>query len=636
LADIFVSYKAEDRRRVAPLVEALKAHGLSVWWDAEIGGGDGWRDTIQQQLENAKCVIVVWSKRSVGPEGHFVRDEASRAQRRRVYLPVRIDKVDPPLGFGETQALSLSGWKGDPADERCAAVVAAARAIISGGERRHSAGGGSGSRVSRRAVVAGGVAAAAVAAGAGAWMLTRPRAGAGDSIAVLPFANLSGDPAQAYFSDGIAEELRGVLARISRLKVIGRTSSELVRDMDATAAASKLGVTNIVTGSVRRSPSLIRVFAELISGRDGAQIWSQTYDRGPGDILMIQSDIAKNVASALSLQLGQREGGSSGATASAAAYDLYLKGVAVREAGHNQENLEQAIGFFDSAIALDPKFADAYAQRAQTAVDLTGVYSSSAEQFDRGYDEAVATARRAISLGPRRALGFAALAAALAGKLDAKGAAAAYRAAFERFAGEVGVLTSASLFLSRTGDTARGLEAANKAVAIDPLNPRPYAMRGMALFIGRRYEEATAAFREGIQVARAPVALGFTSLGLSLMMSGRPDEARRAFAWAPADNVYRLAGEAILDVRSGDRGAAARKFEQLRRRFGDSAAYQQAEVLAQMGQRELAIAALERSLAVRDPGLLNMEHDVFLDPVRGDPRFVALREKLGLEPRAGG
>ena len=97
MADVFVSYKAEDRRRVKLLVDALEADGLSVWWDAQVGGGDDWRNAIQQQLDAAKCVVVAWSKRSIGPQGKFVRDEASRAERRHVYLPIRIDKVDPPL-----------------------------------------------------------------------------------------------------------------------------------------------------------------------------------------------------------------------------------------------------------------------------------------------------------------------------------------------------------------------------------------------------------------------------------------------------------------------------------------------------------------------------------------------------------
>src|SRR5689334_14186201 len=108
MVDVFVSYKAEDRRRVAPLVQALEADGFSVWWDAHIGGGVDWRDTIEENLDQAKCVIVVWSKRSVAREGRFVRDEATRAQRHRTYLPVRIDKVEPPLGFGETQAIPLT------------------------------------------------------------------------------------------------------------------------------------------------------------------------------------------------------------------------------------------------------------------------------------------------------------------------------------------------------------------------------------------------------------------------------------------------------------------------------------------------------------------------------------------------
>ena len=127
MTDLFVSYKAEDRARVAPLLHALQADGYSVWWDAEIGGGVQWREEICRHLDAARCVIVVWSKRSVGHDGNFVRDEATRALRRGVYLPVRIDKVDPPLGFGETQAIDLKGWKGDPSDRRYRTTLAAIR-----------------------------------------------------------------------------------------------------------------------------------------------------------------------------------------------------------------------------------------------------------------------------------------------------------------------------------------------------------------------------------------------------------------------------------------------------------------------------------------------------------------------------
>src|SRR3954463_7869439 len=130
MAGVFVSYKAEDRRRREPLVHALEADGLSVWWDAQIAGGDRWRASILENLEAAACCIVVWSKRSTGPDGEFVCDEASRAKRRGTYLPVRIDKVEAPLGFGEMQALSLQGWKGDRGDARFQAVLAAVRRLV--------------------------------------------------------------------------------------------------------------------------------------------------------------------------------------------------------------------------------------------------------------------------------------------------------------------------------------------------------------------------------------------------------------------------------------------------------------------------------------------------------------------------
>jgi serine/threonine-protein kinase len=133
MSDVFISYKAEDRRRVQPLVQALQSDGYVVWWDQHIGTGDEWRQTIERQLDAAKCVIVAWSRHSVGPEGQFVRDEATRAQQRRVYVPVMIDEVRIPLGFGESMATSLRGWRGNPEDPRYQAVLSAVRRIAGGG-----------------------------------------------------------------------------------------------------------------------------------------------------------------------------------------------------------------------------------------------------------------------------------------------------------------------------------------------------------------------------------------------------------------------------------------------------------------------------------------------------------------------
>ena len=171
--DVFLSYKAEDRARLKPFVAALEAEGFTVWWDAHIGGGAHWREDIQEHLDAARCVIVAWTKRSIGRGGNFVRDEATRAQRRGAYLPIRFDLVDPPLGFGEVQALSLRGWKGDPGDPRFRAVADAVRSHIAGEGFHYSHFYSDRPGVSRRVLVAGGTA-TAIAAAAGGWLLLKP------------------------------------------------------------------------------------------------------------------------------------------------------------------------------------------------------------------------------------------------------------------------------------------------------------------------------------------------------------------------------------------------------------------------------------------------------------------------------
>jgi hypothetical protein len=126
--EIFISYKREDEARVGRLVKALEGTALSVWWDRNLAGGENWRGQIQSALHTAKCVIVVWTHDSVGPAGDFVRDEAGQAKRRGVLVPVMLDKVDPPLGFGEIEAIDLTHWKGssrDPFFKDLTAVVTA-------------------------------------------------------------------------------------------------------------------------------------------------------------------------------------------------------------------------------------------------------------------------------------------------------------------------------------------------------------------------------------------------------------------------------------------------------------------------------------------------------------------------------
>ena len=628
MTDLFVSYKAEDRPRVAPLVHALHADGYSVWWDAEIGGGEEWRETICRHLDAARQIIVVWSDRSVGPHGNFVRDEATRALRRRAYLPVRIDAVEPPLGFGEMQSLDLVGWKGSRRDRRYRALLSALRSRMAGEEpamppQPVPKG------IDRRTAVAGGAVAIAAAA-AGGWTLLRPTAAKADSIAVLPFANLSGDPAQDYFSDGIAEELRSALARIAGLKVVGRISSEAVRDEDAKAAARHLSVANVLTGSVRRSPRVIRVNAQLLDGRNGIERWSETYDREPGDVIDVQTDIAKSVAEALSFNLGQdATGPGAGGTRNPAAQDLYLKAMALRRGGIEEDLLREAIALFDAAITLDPRFAEAFAQKSIALTDFTGFFSESPQAFEQGYAKAISTARRATGLAPGSSIGHAALAEALSGLLQFRDADAEYRKAAAAGSSDPIVISGHALFLTLTGRSAEGLPMAERGIALDPLSPRAYATLGNVQFQARQYAATIRSFERVINLAKVRANYAFVRIGECHLMLGDTAKAREWLSRAPPDHLFRLTIEAILAMRTGDRAASEAKLARLRQVSNDTALYQEAEVLAQQKERDQAFAALDRAVRLRDPGLVMLTVDSYLEPLQGDSRFKALAAKLG-------
>lgn len=627
MSDVFVSYKAEDRRRVQPLVEALEADGMSVWWDAHIGGGDEWRSTIEQQLDAAKCVLVVWSKRSTAPEGRFVRDEATRAMERGVYLPVRIDNVRLPLGFGETQALALTGWKGDRGDARYRAMLGAAHAIVDGKTPGDHLSHLVQASASRRGILIGGAAVAVAAAGGGAWLLLRPTAAEASGIAVLPFANLSGDPRQAYFSDGLAEELRSALSRAG-LQVVGRTSSEAVKNADAETAANKLGVANILTGSVRRSPDTIRVSAQLVKGSDGLERWSQDYDRKPGDELVIQSDIAENVTRALSVALGEsaRAAIAVGGTTNSAAQDLYLKARNVLRDGDDESAYQNAIGLFNSAIALDPKFAQAYAWKSLAISFMTGS-TASPHGFDVGYARAAEAAKQAIALAPDLPTGHIALAGAYSFQLNLPGALSEFRKAEALPGVAVQDQLQGAIFLSRMGAAGAALDLARQAQKRDPLNANAFAREGTVLATARRYAEAIPPLQKAVRLSPT-VSRPRTQLGLCLMQLGRLPEADAEYRKAPPDDIYRLTGEAILFWRQGNRSASDRSLARAEEVFADQGSYQYAEIYAQRGDKERAFAALDRAWRVRDPGLTNVKVDPLLDPLRSDPRFAALERKL--------
>jgi serine/threonine-protein kinase len=447
---------------------------------------------------------------------------------------------------------------------------------------------------------------------------------------VLPFANLSGDPGRQYFADGMAEELRTALARINRLKVIGRTSSESVRDVEARKAAARLGVAYVLLGSIRQSPTTIRVTAQLVDGSDGVALWSETYDRGPGDILAIQSDIARSVAQALVPRLAPDEQAAlaAGSTSSAAAHDLMLKALALDASSDSEEAQRRAVGYMDAAIALDPQYADAHAMRSLRLAQVARSYLESVADMRAMVDEAARSARRAIVIAPNLASGYSALGWAMHYQLDFGNALKQLELSYRLGRGDARTVRIYATYLLLIGRTDQALKHAAESDALDPLHPRHQQMVAQIHFAAQRYEAAAAASRRTLQLAPTRLEPLYI-LATSLVMLGRTQEAQAAIAKLPHGNVRRLTIEAILYSRIGDKVSADRAIGQIER-HGDLANFELAQVHAQRGRNEEALALLDGAWRNRDPDMTRVATDPLFAPLRGDAKFQALIKRLRL------
>lgn len=625
--DIFVSYKAEDRARVKRLVEALEAEGFSVWWDVHIGGGTSWREDIEHHLDTAKCVMVVWTKRSVGRDGTFVRDEASRAQRRGTYLPVRLDKVEPPLGFGEVQALSLVGWRGDRTDTRFRGVAAAAKGAISGDPHARRGHNWDQRGLSRRALIGSGIGFGLAATGA-AWLVLKSPAANANRIAVLPFADLSGAQDQSYFAEGIAEELRSALSRVG-LQVIGRASSDAVKSLDTKSAAAKLGVGNILTGSVRRSPATVRITAQLVGGSDGIEHWAQSYDRSPGDEIKIQTDIAFNVAQSLSAALGHvgTAALTLGGSANSAAQDLLLQARKLIGQADGPDAMRAALELINRAIEKDPNYADAYVEKTNLLVQLATRYGFSNTNVAQEWLDADAAARRAVDLAPQLGSAYSALGELQIGRLDFANGLANLNRAISLAPNNAEVLAIGARELPWLSDANEGLRLADQAIALDPLNGPTYQWRAYALIVLRRFQDAITAGRKVLEVAPNQLT-AHAQIGNSLIALNKLDVAAAEFKQMPAEHPLRMAGEGMIAARKGQIGEVDQIIAHMRTLIGP-ARYQYGQIYTQTGNLDRAFAEFNKAADAKTPGMIYLRSDPLIEPIRKDSRYTALIKRLG-------
>src|SRR6202167_4869970 len=295
MPDIFVSYSRTDRGRVAPLVAALEAQRWSVWWDPEITPGDEFDQLIGAELEAARAVVVVWSPLSV--DSRWVKGEARDAADRGVLVPVLFKKARLPIDVRSIHTTELDGWGGNRESAPFKALCSALEAKLK---------------------------LSAIKTAAQTPKDKRPAV----TICVLPFANMSGDPEQEYFSDGISEDIITDLGKVSALSVVARTTAFTFKGKSAKApdVARDLNVGHVLEGSVRKAGNRVRITAQLIDGAAGDHIWAERYDRDLTDIFALQDEISEAIVAALKLKLLPQEMQAIAhrGTDSVEAYDLYL------------------------------------------------------------------------------------------------------------------------------------------------------------------------------------------------------------------------------------------------------------------------------------------------------------------------
>ncbi len=621
---VFISYARADRPRVAPLAAALTAQGYEVWWDALIEGGAGFAKIIETKLEAADAVIVVWSATSVGSD--WVRDEAAHARDRKRLVPVSLDGTAAPLGFRQYHSVDLSNWHGR-ADAPEMASVAAGIAVTGMNMDTPVAFTPLVKRVDRRkALMLGG---GAVAVIAGGLVVFKPFGAAlvANSVAVLPFANMSAEKEQLYFSDGLSEEIRSALARNPGLKVAAPTSANAFRDKaaDAKVIGSKLGVAFLLEGSVRRAGDVVRIAAELVDTKTGFSKWSQSFDRQLTDVFAVQSEIARIVAEALAVRVAVAKPGVGG-TKNVAAYDAFLKGRALFNADGGEESDRAALAQFDAAIASDASYAAAYAARSRALGTIASQYAN-ADQIRSMYDKAISAAQRAVSIAPELAAAQLALGyATYVGRLDVKSARVPYDRAAKLGSGDADILMLFAIYCSRTGRSNEAIAAAKHAMELDQLNPRAFRAGGLVQYNARNYSDAIPLAQRSLSL-NPKLSNANGHIGNSRFMLGQMTEARTAFLAEKLD-LLRLPGLAIVERRLGNKPAADTAFAELVSSLGDSALYQQAQVLGQWGNSEGALLALNRARTLGDSGLLISFVDPLLDPLRKNDRFVRLLDEL--------
>jgi TolB-like protein/Tfp pilus assembly protein PilF len=451
------------------------------------------------------------------------------------------------------------------------------------------------------------------------------------SIAVLPLVNTSGDPGNDYFSDGLSEELIAVLAKIPGLKIIGRSSSFLFKGKsdDSRTIGEKLGVANLLEGSVRKQGDRVRIVAELINAADGRTLWSETYDRQLKDVFAVQSEIATAVTEQLKIKLLGTPAKSDAAPSNdnLAAYNALQQGTFYFRLS-TEEGTRKATEFYGEAIRLDPNYALAYANLSSAWRLMAAGWLGGAEA-NEAYAKARNAAQTALSLAPdlsaaHEAFGF----VLLTPDLDFAGAEAELRKAEKLAPADAGPKTALSILLAAQGRLAEAENAARQALALDPLGVTRYLYLARILIGGGHYDEAEAALRKAVALQPAASRLHTHLTTIDVLRSNATSALQNAQLESPG--FWRDYALTLAQQIQNDRAAADAALQKLIKENAVAGPFQIAAVYGLRNEPDKMFEWLDRAYTERDPGLTQLLVTPFILAHKNDPRFTAFCQKLKL------
>ncbi|HET9459287.1 MAG TPA: TIR domain-containing protein [Sphingomicrobium sp.] len=364
MSDVFISYARASEEQARRVEEALRSGGYQVWRDSELPAHRTYAEVIEERLKSAKAVVVLWSAEAA--KSQWVRAEADAARELGTLVQASVDGTMPPIPFNQIQCADIKGWKGEEGHAGWRKLAASVAALAGKAEQERPP-----SQPKRQRT----------------------------SVCVLPFANMSGDAEQEYFSDGISEDITTDLSKVSALEVIARNTAFQFKgqSVDVGEIARKLGVSHVLEGSVRKAGNRVRITAQLIDGDTGGHIWAERYDRDLEDIFAIQDELSKAIVEALKVRLLPQEKKALGdrCTCNPEAYDLYLMARQYWITGDfgDRRREDRVIRLCKRAVEIDPEYPQAWALMALAQANLFYAYSGRNET-----DDGLEAAERALAL----------------------------------------------------------------------------------------------------------------------------------------------------------------------------------------------------------------------------------------------